>query len=200
MTEAHSGIMDRIDTSEIVRLVQNEVNEEAACRYRDSSKSYGPDASAGWKAALYGALERLLNSYGVEVIFTKASKRKPEFMLDLVGALKDDAGYYRRFTVGVECEWHVKSKVIERDFVKLMAFRAPLKILVYSCGVKGRPKVREMIERSLNRFEQHVSGDRYLLIEVYKKKGRWQGQAARVYDIDQNGLPRIARVFLDKDT
>jgi hypothetical protein len=83
-----------------------------------------------------------------------------------------------RALIGVESEWgnpwHFKNaknyhsiiESIETDFWKLLSFKAPLKVLVYTTAT---PEMRETLHKRLKEviqsFTQHVAGETYAFYE-----------------------------------
>jgi hypothetical protein len=91
-------------------------------------------------------------------------EQQPEFMLDLIWWRNKDSN---DIDLAVESEWGANN-AIWYDFGKLLAVKAPLKLLVYSTSNHNRQSltVREGIEEKyMKRFTCHISGECYLLVE-----------------------------------
>src|SRR5271167_3956867 len=189
------------EPKEIVQLLEKAATEDMVREYRRSlDPSYKGDPGKedkGWKEVIYGTLETLVRNHGGRAVFTRSEKKEKEFMLDFVG-LDEQNGAFGRAILGVECEWWKGRKELLRNFRKLLFFKAPLKVLVYSClddcSEKDREVEREEIRGCIKRFEQHVKGECYLIIEFIKRNGLWK-QEARVWYAEQNGAEPALRMI-----
>jgi hypothetical protein len=115
-----------------------------------------------WTRAVKQSLRLLGNERGKVVA---PDDEQAEFMLDLIWWRDKDSN---DIDLAVECDWGNK-KAVEYDFGKLLSIKAPLKLLVYgpSANEKQGLPIREGIEKHyLEKFSQHVAGERYLLVEV----------------------------------
>jgi hypothetical protein len=115
-----------------------------------------------WARAVKQSLRLLGNERGKVVA---PDDEQAEFMLDLIWWRDKDSN---DIELAVECDWGNK-KTVEYDFGKLLSIKAPLKLMVY--GPRTHEKlglpIREGIEKHyLEKFSQHVAGERYLLVEV----------------------------------
>ena len=115
-----------------------------------------------WARAVKQSLRLLGNERGKVVA---PDDEQAEFMLDLIWWRAKDSN---DIDLAVECDWGNK-KTVEYDFGKLLSIKAPLKLMVY--GPRTHEKlglpIREGIEKHyLQKFSQHVAGERYLLVEV----------------------------------
>lgn len=115
-----------------------------------------------WSRAVKQSLRLLGNERGNIVA---PDDEQDEFMLDLIW-WRDKGS--NDVDLAVECDWGNK-KALEYDFGKLLSIKAPLKLMVY--GPSRREKrglpIREGIEKHyMEKFSQHVAGERYLLVEV----------------------------------
>ena len=115
-----------------------------------------------WAKAVKQSLRLLGNERGKVVA---PDDEQDEFMLDLIWWRHKDSN---DIDLAVECDWGNK-KAVEYDFGKLLSIKAPLKLMVYGPRThekRGLP-IREGIEKHyLEKFSQHVAGERYLLVEV----------------------------------
>jgi hypothetical protein len=184
-----------IEPEEIVQLLKKEVTENTVTNHiRSTDPSYNGNPGMhdrGWKEVVYSALEDFVRKHGGRAVFTRTKKKEREFMLDFVGLDdKDKNQAFRGAMLGVECEWWKTSEGREellRNFRKLLFFKAPLKLLVYGdCPAKCRAEVRETLRDSLRKFEDHVKGECYLLIEFYKEN-RLYKQEGHVWCAEQDG-------------
>jgi hypothetical protein len=159
-----------IQPEEIFRLLRDKVEDRAKQIY--GVPSHAPvHAAKPWTEAVFLSLnEGLINNYGGRAACTKLGAT--EFMLDFVWWEQND----RRVIMGVECEWTTavsKSAAPEQaayDFKKLLCFKAPLKLFVFDSNQETGEATRERLCDCLRKFQQHVTGERYLSVEVQLKK------------------------------
>ena len=85
--------------------------------------------------------------------------------------------------LAVESEWGSKRDVLH-DFGKLLVVKAPLKLMVFD---KRKDVIKDIQERYMQKFSQHVEDEHYLLLELDtpRKEARpfplsrsveWQGE------------------------
>ena len=96
-------------------------------------------------------------------------KRGREWLLDVVLYVEDKGAL-----VAVESEWGSSVDGIKFDFMRLLSFKAPLKILIIDTGRRGIDAVKNRIEGYARGFEQHQPGEVYYLIDYHE--GRDKGQ------------------------
>jgi hypothetical protein len=127
-----------------------------------------PDYTKSIKAALRTAGERLAfyvaPSPGVQ----------KEFLFDVVWFKSSELN---DVVMAAESELGLSEKLIWEDFQKLLHVKAPLKILVFRGAESDwAPKVLKGIRQHyLEKFSQHVQGERYIAIEFLfdKKEAHW---------------------------
>ena len=198
-----------VEPEEIVQLLREKVTKDTVREHLKSlDPSYNGDPGKedkGWKEVIFSTLkEGFVAKYGGQEVFTRPEKKEKEFMLDFVWLEQERGKTFRRAVLGVEVEWWKGRKELLRNFQKLLFFKAPLKLLVYSCSdgcsEKGRDVEREELRGCLKEFEQHVKGERYLLIEFYKENNDWK-QKACLFCVDQDGdVPEVTFSPLNEDT
>jgi hypothetical protein len=143
-----------IDAAELVK--------ELIARVRPQVTRQSTDLE--WTKAVKQSLRLLGNECG-KVVAPDTIDEQAEFMLDLIW-WRDK--HSNDIDLAVECDWGNK-KTVEYDFGKLLSIKAPLKLMVYGPSThekRGLP-IREGIEKHyMEKFSQHVAGERYLLVEV----------------------------------
>ena len=84
-------------------------------------------------------------------------------------------GRIRAAALGAECEWsNPRERGCERragcvadDFEKLLQFKAPVKLMVFTADnseMRGQRSMK-LLQRYLRRFRQHVAGEVYVFVE-----------------------------------
>jgi hypothetical protein len=86
--------------------------------------------------------------------------------------------------LAAESELGTKEEVLD-DFQKLLCIKAPLKIMIYYVYKKS---FMEKFAGYIKDFDQHVKGERYLLIEF----ARGPADCAYLYQVPNHG--RLAKV------
>jgi len=190
-----------VEPEEIVRLLREKVTEDTVRQYLKSlDPSYNGDPSEkdkGWKEVIFRTLEEgLVVKYGGQEVYTRPERKEKEFLLDFVWLNQDETNAYRSAFLGVEVEWWKGRKELLRNFRKLLFFKAPQKLLVYSCldgcSEEDRAAEREELRNCLEKFERHVEDECYLLVEFVKKddesmKRKIWKQEARIWRAKRGG-------------
>jgi hypothetical protein len=126
-----------------------------------------------------GAIQRALHTSLLEKKFgngsevlppidpEKPSSRKNEFLVDFVLWRRDFEGSQEGAWIACESEWDQDVKGIEKDFDKLLSFRAPYKVMVYGANNRVRlgENCREIFRERLSRFRWNTRGEAYIFIE-----------------------------------
>jgi hypothetical protein len=195
----------RFEPKDVVLLLEKEINEDAVREHLKSlNPSYKGDprkANRGWKEVIFGRLEGLVEECGGRAVSTKSEKQEREFILDFVGLEEKNGAAFSRAILSVECEWWKGREELLRNFRKLLVFKAPLKMLIYSCldGCSGEERAveRDQLRGCLKNFEQHLTGESYLLIEFYEEKRNdpWK-QEARIWHAEQVGAVQEVKFLL----
>jgi hypothetical protein len=114
------------------------------------------------------AVKEVLRCIGEELGFCVAPKLRagqPEFLYDMVWFKNSDVN---DVVMAMESELDKRREgLLFEDFQKLLHIKAPLKIFVFQ-GVEAdwTRKIMEGIRKSyLEKFSQHVKGERYIAIE-----------------------------------
>jgi hypothetical protein len=134
------------------------------------------DTNTAWTSAIKKAMSEVVSTQGCNAIYSRSDPKCSEFMLDFVSW--ESRNGIERALIGAESEWgnpwHFKSAKnyqyiidsIETDFWKLLSFKAPLKVLVYTTA---NPAMRETLHKRLKEviqsFTQHVAGETYAFYE-----------------------------------
>jgi hypothetical protein len=83
-----------------------------------------------------------------------------DWLLDFIWWSKEEDA--ERMILAVESELDQRvEKEVEPDFEKLMAFKCPLKLLVFCAKVD---ETKKMAKRCLDRFTQHIKGEEYVFV------------------------------------
>lgn len=138
------------------------------------------DKNTAWTRIVKQALENVLTSpkpqYGYRAEYSNKVKRTTEYMVDFL-AWDDREGSGQRAVVAVESEWGnprmfnaggatAIAEAVVQDFWKLLAFKSPLKVLVYTAfDGPMRNAIHDKLRKTLLSFSQHVIGECYLFIE-----------------------------------
>jgi hypothetical protein len=145
---------------------------------RDKVVEYGEPHSArkDWTDAVQDAFGALLENDGYsnnsEVLphGTKEDRhsRKDAFLLDFV-LWRRDLGKENEEGAWIACEseWNRDSKSVLEDFDKLLSFRAPYKLMVYSAKEHGTlgQICRTEFKKRLTGFHWRLSGEIYIFLE-----------------------------------
>lgn len=91
-------------------------------------------------------------------------KKYHEWLLDAVLYI-EEKDVLKGGLVGVESEFGYHVDGIKYDFMKLLSFKAPLKILIVGRSIDA---VKNKIEECARGFEQHQPGEVYYLINCHK--------------------------------
>jgi hypothetical protein len=124
-----------------------------------------------WTRAIMESMAEIATAFGGKPLYS--NNQSSEFMLDFVWwdptqqraivALESEWGNPWEFRKGRE---DVIAEEVDRDFWKLLSFKAPIKILVYSALNRNmRTVIHEKLILSLTKFSQHVQGEIYLFVE-----------------------------------
>ncbi len=118
------------------------------------------------------ALEKLGKSCGYTVFLSEPGRQiyRPEWLLDLVWWEPGKGS-----VLAVECEWGDAGQIL-CGFRKLMATKAPLKLMIFRSRRAGAEKqdilfrtdidaILQVLGTSLIDFSEHVEGETYLLLE-----------------------------------
>ena len=118
------------------------------------------------------ALEKLGKSRGYTVFVSEPGRQidRPEWLLDLVWWEPGKGS-----VLAVECEWGDAGEILH-GFRKLMATKAPLKLMIFRSRRAGAEKqdilfrtdreaILQVLGTSLLDFSEHVEGETYLLLE-----------------------------------
>src|SRR6185437_16236482 len=73
--------------------------------------------------------------------------------------------------LAVESEWNTAPGEVVYDFEKLMAIKAPLKLMLYRVTKGSKAEVQKQIEKYLTEFRQHVADENYVLCEFHRDHG-----------------------------
>jgi hypothetical protein len=95
-----------------------------------------------------------------------------------------ETGHGKRVLLACECEWasdryseHTLWGLVEEDFEKLLAIKAPFKVLIFSAAADSPRKspdlkvdfsieyARECLKRSLENYWHHLAGETYIFID-----------------------------------
>jgi len=128
--------------------IANEIETEV----RQLVKDGRPD----WNEKIKEVLRKLGKKEGYDV-YPDPEERNREWLLDVIW-LDRKTGAIR---LAAESELGKKGEVLN-DFQKLLCIKASLKIMIYY--VYKKPFLREF-ESYMTKFDQHVMGEHYLLIE-----------------------------------
>jgi len=118
------------------------------------------------------ALTQIGDSLNLRTYCTNRQRGTKEFLLDLVWW--KDAPDEQRAVLAVESEWGnprdqgigSRADQVTEDFKKLLAFKAPMKLMLFSAdNQEMRDAIHAEIQRYLRRFAQHVKGEEYLFME-----------------------------------
>lgn len=155
--------------------IANEIKKEV----RQLVKDRRPD----WSKKIKEVLRKLGKRNGY-LVYPDPEKKDGAWLLDLIW-LDRKTGAIR---LAVESELGKEGEVLY-DFQKLLCIKAPLKIMIYY--VDKKPFVKEF-EDYIKDFDQHVRGERYLLIEF----APGPTDRAYLYEVRKHG--RLDKVkFLD---
>jgi hypothetical protein len=134
------------------------------------------ERNTAWTLAMKKTLAEITDGFGCKPLYTNKESKCSEFMFDFVAWEKSKSG--ERAVIGIESEWGSPrdyanpknhSKIIDAiddDFWKLLSFKAPLKVLVYTAPTNQmRRELHLRLLSDITRFTQHVIGENYLLME-----------------------------------
>lgn len=124
-----------------------------------------------WTQGVKQALAEMGRTRGFK-LFPDSENKRSEFMLDEVWWKDDESG--AGAVLGIESEWgnprdrncESRAGCVADDFEKLLQFKAPMKLLVFTAdNAQMRNAIHAILERYLQRFRQHVAGETYVFVE-----------------------------------
>jgi hypothetical protein len=133
------------------------------------------DGNTAWTKAVKGAFAELAIQYGYKTLWTCKEPKCSEFMLDLVWWQQSTT--MQSAVLGLESEWgnpwdfnrrKVENIVgaVDDEFWKLLCFKAPVKVLVYSAiDSEMRKAIHCSLQADIALFPHHVEGECYILME-----------------------------------
>lgn len=134
-----------------------------------------------WTAAVKDTLSEIAKALSprYEAIYT--TKGVSEFLVDLVWWDRQGG---EGAVLALECEWYYErygnpAKYVQEvgvDFEKLLVFKAPLKIMIFSSFKSSTDisaAVLVEIEKYLKRYKHHIPGERYLILDFAPRVRAW---------------------------
>ena len=169
--------MDELDTSKHREIVKD---------FIDGWTRSDKNPTVAVKEVMRDLLERYKPGSGHEFCGTlcEDGKKYHEWLLDVVWYLKTEEEEIGVF-LGLESEWCDRVNEVASDFCKLLALKAPLKILLFESGKKSTVKVETHLEE-LNRvgktWRQHSKGDLLYAINFHDSR-----HETYFYEIEKDG-------------
>lgn len=105
------------------------------------------------------------DSSKVDFYGTLLEYKKREWLLDVVIYVEPDGAL-----VAVESEMDYNVDGIELDFMKLLSFKAPLKILIVDTGKQPSNHLRARLQERATAFKQHQPPETYYFINFHQRK------------------------------
>ena len=171
--------MNDLDMSEHRAIVKALIDGWTSYPIDDSTKAV--------KDVMHKLCRKYLGKLGAEYYGTLQSddgKKYHEWLLDVVWYLKTKKEERGMF-LGLESEWCDKVNEVASDFCKLLAVKAPLKIIVFEAGTATRYKAKDHI-KELNRigrtWRQHSKGDLLYAINFHDSRCE-----TYFYEIEKDG-------------
>lgn len=165
------------------------------------------DFNADWTTAVRKRFDDI-RPKDLELIPRKLDKLK-EYLVDFAW-LEQSEGH--RMIFACECEWasadygrHTWWGLVEEDFEKLLAVKAPFKVLIFSSTLEDKrtspdPQVdftlataKERLATSLTNYEHHLAGETYIFIDfpATGKKGGNGSYEAFIWVAEQCGKANV---------
>lgn len=145
------------------------------------------------------ALEKLGKSRGYTVFVSEPGRQvdRPEWLLDLVWWEPGKGS-----VLAMECKWGDAGEILH-GFRKLMATKAPLKLMIFRSRHAGAEKqdvlfrtdiqaILQVLGTSLIDFSEHVEGETYLLLEYVEA-----GPTFNMYEFRAPNDGKIRAAFQD---
>lgn len=130
-----------------------------------------------WTLAVKGWLSRKGEQFGLASIYTDGQGTS-EFMLDFVWWKNGPGG---GAVLACEMEWgntrdprRNPGRVAE-DFAKLLSFKAPLKLMIFSSYDDTNIQTQTITElnRYLSEFDDHRVGEKYVVLDLSREQAAW---------------------------
>jgi hypothetical protein len=154
-------------------ITPNELVGELNRRATETAQTLDPlDRNTAWTTAIKHALAVMAAKHELRPFYSNRKEGISEFLLDVVWWEQDSTS--RRAVLGVECEWgnpwdrsaEGRAEAIVEDFEKLLQFKAPLKLMIFSANnVAMRTAIHDKLLEYLRSFAQHASGECYVFME-----------------------------------
>lgn len=141
---------------------------EAKRLQRSRSREFRNGETKRWTRAVKDAFFRATEEpeYKQTIDYFGTRPGCHEWLLDVV-LYREVKNVLKGGLVAVESEWGFSADGIKFDFMRLLSFKAPLKILIIGIGGRRIDAVKKKIEECARGFEQHQSGEVYYLINFH---------------------------------
>ena len=187
--------MDKIKTSERSGI-QEKIISEMVKVFRQLDECVGDGMDRGeWTEEILKTLSRVGEKKFNCIARSRWKGDLSEWLWDMCWHQREDSGFLKEVPLAVEIEWGNLNE-ITKDFEKLLAARALVRVMVYDARENGEYTARGIVEKLRGRVKEFNGkrGDVYLLIAAEGGKRPWK--YFKVVDQGMKRQPSLLQISL----